>query len=300
MDWISIFTGNTFLLTAAGFFIAAIHICLRAGSLHPVNMRLLRLFIGKEDIEDQVIRRHLSDHAALTVFRMTYGIHVLTLADAKRLAETAEAQNVPLDLIGRVKDAFDIQNFKLKRNDPPGRGKAFVLAFCLVILSLGSVLFGAASFSEKLLVSLKSTGTWLWLSEDQAQASNPFIVGKRGILRVEDCKLPSDQRNRLISAPKGFDARDPEILCGIWQDSNLKKELARSVLEQKRAFVMAAAFLAWYAYMLFVLVNRRAAIVKLNSMLASTAMNPSSSEKRSRCGFKLILRVGRFFYWRIN
>lgn len=79
---------------------AALHICWRAGSLHPLNNRLRRLFISRDDIQDPFVKKNLSDYSALTVFRLTYGIHAQTLADAKKIIGKAEARNVPLALVG--------------------------------------------------------------------------------------------------------------------------------------------------------------------------------------------------------
>src|ERR1044072_4213865 len=113
MDWINLLTRDIASGSIIAIFIAAGITCWRAGSFHPINVRLIRFFINSDEIEDPVIKKILSDQSALVSFRTTYGVRVETLADARALAEFADLKNVPLALIGRAKGAFDLKNLAI-------------------------------------------------------------------------------------------------------------------------------------------------------------------------------------------
>ncbi len=84
MDYVDIFSEKTItILIFILLVFSAIYISWRVSSFYPIHMRLLRLFISKSDIEDPVIRKHLSNQAALITFRMAFGIQSHTLRDAK-------------------------------------------------------------------------------------------------------------------------------------------------------------------------------------------------------------------------
>lgn len=110
MEWLKFSTGEIAAGSIIAFLLAAVFACWRSGSLHPINTRVLRLFISKDDIEDEVIRKNLADHSALAGFRMAHQIRAQTLKDAKALIAFSDLHNIPLKLIGHAGWAFDLKS----------------------------------------------------------------------------------------------------------------------------------------------------------------------------------------------
>lgn len=273
MDWLSFLTGEVAAGSILGILFAAAITCWRAGSFHPVNARLLRIFISRDEVEDHIIRKNLADQAALVSFRMTYGVRSRTLTDARKLVSFAEDRNVPIDLIGKAGWVFDLRKLAINPKRVPHTAWLYVAGIVLVILMLAIAVFFAASTKEQLLVTVKETGTWLWLSKEEANTVRPFF-GERGALDQSGCSLNQSG----IRPPEGFAQKDPKILCGIWQDSLLESHLVKEVPKQRRVFLVAAAVLAWYALMVFGTLRQWAAQIELSSLLKESEENNSASD----------------------
>lgn len=299
MNWDSIYSGAPEWLSVIGLVGAALHICWRAGSLHPLNNRLRRLFISRDDIQDPFVKKNLSDYSALTVFRLTYGIHAQTLADAKKIIGKAEARNVPLALVGLAGGAFDLDNFTvIDRKRPRGIGVAlcglmlFACFWPMLILAYGAT-------EQRLLVSLNATGTWLWLGKDQAQIAKPTFSGERPIFSVASCTDTSRTKYEDQGAD-GFRPADPDILCDIWADPRTSAELMRSVREQRLTFLFASAFLAWTCLMLFDALRRAFAIRALARSLPQPSIQTDAPSAKSRYRFFMLLKCGAWLDWRVG
>ena len=143
MDWLDFLTRNVASLSFLGVVLAAILICWRVGSFHPVNVRLLRLFIAKDDVEDPDIKKSLADQTALVSFRMTHGVNARTLRDAKNLTSFSEKTNIPLYLIGRVGWAFNLRTLTLNPKRVPHGAWLAVPGIFLLILIIATVAFAA-------------------------------------------------------------------------------------------------------------------------------------------------------------
>lgn len=299
MNWDSIYSGAPEWLSVIGLVGAALHICWRAGSLHPLNNRLLRLFISRDDIQDPFVKKNLSDYSALTVFRLTYGIHAQTLADAKKIIGKAQARNVPLALAGLAGGAFDLDNFTvIDRKRPRGIGVALcgLMLFACFWLTL-ILAYGATE--QRLLVSLNATGTWLWLGKDQAQIAKPTLSGERPIFSVASCTDTSRAKHEDQDAD-GFGPADPDILCDIWADPRTSAELVRSVREQRLTFLFASAVLAWACLMLFDALRRAFAIRALARSLPQPSIRADAASGKSSYKLVMLLKCGDWLDWRVG
>jgi hypothetical protein len=276
MDWLSFLTGEIAAGSILGILVATAITCWRAGSFHPVNARLLRFFISKDEIEDPIIKKNLADQAALVSFRITHGVHSRTLTDARKLAGFAEDKNVPIDLIGKAGWVFDLRKLVINPKRVPHKAWLFAAGAALVTLILAIAILCAAATKGDLLVTVKETGTWLWLSEDSARTVRPFF-GKRETFDESSCS--PDQSK--IGAPDGFDQKDPKILCGIWEDSALESHLAKELKKQRRVLLMAVAVLVWYALMVFGMLRQWGAQIELSSLLREAEQNSSALDKVS-------------------
>ncbi|WP_295843549.1 DUF6216 family protein [uncultured Xanthomonas sp.] len=262
MDWFEFLTREIAPYSVVGILIAAGITCWRAGSFHPINSRLLRFFIGRDEIEDPVIKKSLADQAALVSFRTTHGVRVQTLSDAKKLAEFAEFKNVPLDLIGRAGWAFDLKERVLIPKRVPSKGMLAFPAIALFLLIVSSLLFAAAATTSDLLVTIKKTDSLVWLSKDEARSALPF-QGERGTISSSECA----QREKDLVTPAGFDSADRAILCDIWKDPGVEQHLAKEVPKQRQVFLMAFAMLAWWSFMTFGLLREWLARIELDKAL---------------------------------
>ncbi|MCW6027154.1 DUF6216 family protein [Stenotrophomonas sp. SRS1] len=299
MNWDSIYSGAPEWFSVLGLVAAALHICWRAGSLHPLNNRLLRLFISRDDIQDPFVKKNLSDYSALAVFRLTYGIPARTLVDAKKIIGKAQARNVPLDLVGLAGSAFDLDNFTvIEKKRPRGVSVAlcglmlFACFWVTLILALGAT-------EQRLLISLNTTGTWLWLGKDQAQIAKPTLSGKRPIFSVASCTDPSRAKYEDQGAD-GFRPADPNILCGIWADPRTSAELMTSVREQRLTFLFASAFLAWTCLMLFDGLRRSFAIRALARSLPQSSAQIDTPSGKGRYKLVMLLKLGAWLDWRVG
>jgi len=299
MNWDSIYSGAPEWFSALGLVAAALHICWRAGSLHPLNNRLLRLFISRDDIQDPFVKKNLSDYSALAVFRLTYGIPARTLVDAKKIIGKAQARNVPLDLVGLAGSAFDLDSFTvIEKKRPRGMGLALCGLMLFACFWLTWILaYGATE--QRLLVSLNTTGTWLWLGKDQAQIAKPALSGERPILSVASCADTSKVKYEDQGAG-GFRPADPDILCDIWADPRTSAELMKSVREQRLTFLFASAFLAWTCLMLFDALRRAFAIRALARSLPQPSIQTDAPSGRSRYRLVMLLKCGAWLDWRVG
>lgn len=268
ISWSSILSGAPAWVSLFVLVVAALHICWRARSLHPLNNRLLRLFISREDIQDELVRKNLSDYSALAVFRMTYGVPARTLHDAKGIIFRAETKNIPLDLVGRAGPAFDLDRFAVNENKRPGRA-AFASTVVLIYLFFCLAVFaGVAATEDRLLVSLKSTGTLLWLDKDTAQPAFQGWSDTRTSLSSRSC--PKNNVGEAESdVPQGFSSNDHSILCGIWGDPSTKDEIRSGVLQQRWTFLAAALLCIWGCIFFYPVIRRAVAVRELERILGS-------------------------------
>ncbi|MGY0619577.1 DUF6216 family protein [Lysobacter sp. A378] len=298
MSWESIIAGIPALVSLAGFLLAALHICWRAGSLHPLNNRLLRLFISRDDIQDELVRKNLSDYSALAVFRMTYGIPAQTLKDAKEIIGKAESRNIPLDLVGRARSAFETTSFTINPRKRPHPVGIALSAFLLFVIFWFAAVLGLGAMEDRLLASLKATGTWVWLDDGEAQLVLPLSSEQRTILSAASCL--GDPGAPHKEAPTGFHANDPAILCDIWRDPSVKAELTKAVRKQRQTVSFAAIFLFWTCFVLYSLIRRAVAIRILDRLVMPQSAIPPVIGKHERYRILLLVRLGTRLDWRLR
>lgn len=161
-------------------------------------------FISKDDIEDEVIRKNLADHSALAGFRMAHQIRAQTLKDAKALIAFSDLHNIPLKLIGHAGWAFDLKSHVIH----PKRVHSKWWMILPLIPFVASIFLAAIlcmiATKDSLLVSLKETGTDLYIAETEAKTTGLF-PSRRDTLTIDQCKNTADKQ----VIPATF---DPEIL----------------------------------------------------------------------------------------
>lgn len=274
MDWISFLTRDVAIGSILGISAAALIICWRVGSFHPVNVRLLRFFIAKDEIEDPIIKKSIADQTALVSFRMTHGVKARTIRDAQNLSQFSDRTNIPLDLIGRSGWAFNLKTLSLIPSRVPHGAWLALPGILLFVLILSTAGFSAVAASSKLLVSLKATDTWLWLSQEDARAVRPF--GDRAVINKASC----DKEQDAAEPPVGFHKYDRKILCELWSDPALEKHFSKELPEQRITFLVAAAIFAWYAFMSFSLLREWLAQRELRDLLEEVKNDTIESDPK--------------------
>ncbi|CAG2087890.1 hypothetical protein CPBF426_25830 [Xanthomonas arboricola pv. juglandis] len=249
MEWLKFLTGEIAAGSIIVFLLAAAFTCWRTGSLHPINTRVLRLFISKDDIEDPVIRKDLADHSALAGFRMAHQIRVQTLKDAKALIGFADLHNIPLKLIGHAGWAFDLKTHVIHPKRVHSKWWLILPSIAFVGFILLAAILGTIATQDRLLVTLKETDTNLFISENEAKTLG-LISTKSDVLTIEQCKNTADKQ----VVPPTFDPRDLKILCDVWADPILKSHLTKEVPKQRNASLFAfviSLWCAWFFYTIF-------------------------------------------------
>ncbi|MDV2451131.1 DUF6216 family protein [Xanthomonas hortorum] len=270
MEWLKFLTGEIAAGSIIAFLLAAVFACWRSGSLHPINTRVLRLFISKDDIEDTVIRKNLADHSALAGFRMTHQIRAQTLKDAKALITFSDLHNIPLKLIGHAGWAFDLKSHVIHPKRVHSKGWSLLpFGAVIVFLILAAILCIIAS-NDSLLVTLKETHTSLFISETEAKTTGLFSI-KSETLTIEQCKNTAEKQ----VIPPTFDPRDLKILCEVWADPTLKPHLAKEVPKQRHASLFAFVVALWCAWQFYTLFRELISANKLKDLLEERQLGTS-------------------------
>lgn len=248
MEWISSVTGDKFGYALLLLALAALVVCWKTKSLHPIDMRLLRLVLPMSQIKCKIVNETLSDQSALIGFRMAHGVQCRTLQDAQSLAQFASSKNLPLDLIGVAGDKFDIRSLKLKSDKErsklwhllPGAGIAVsaVLFAMLLIVALSSTL----------LISLKQTDRHYWLGPTEARALFRDSSGERAQFSSSQCASLQDA-GAEYTAEAG---RDLAILCEVWTASDLEAYIDSELPKQRSAFLFLSILVGAFGLMVFV------------------------------------------------
>ncbi|CEI37806.1 DUF6216 family protein [Xanthomonas citri] len=270
MEWLKFSTGEIAAGSIIAFLLAAVFACWRSGSLHPINTRVLRLFISKDDIEDEVIRKNLADHSALAGFRMAHQIRAQTLKDAKALIAFSDLHNIPLKLIGHAGWAFDLKSHVIH----PKRVHSKWWMILPLIPFVASIFLAAIlcmiATKDSLLVSLKETGTDLYIAETEAKTTGLF-PSRRDTLTIDQCKNTADKQ----VIPATFDPRDLKILCQVWADPTLKPHLAKEVPKQRHASLFAFAVSLWCAWLFYTICRELISANKLKDLLEERQLGTS-------------------------
>ncbi|AXI83628.1 hypothetical protein FUT69_07905 [Xylella taiwanensis] len=267
MDFIILLTDKTITILAPVFlfFSAAIYIYWKSDSLYPINMRLLRFFISKNDIEDQTIRKHVSDQAALITFRVAFGVKAHTLSDAKKVANFAENRNISLNLIGKADKAFNLRTCSIDKKEVPKRISCHLLTTFSLIPIVFIVFFAALAttlaISNHLIVIIKETGTWVYLSHNEAKTANPFR--EQETINIENCSA------KKIVAEKKFNKRDHKILCEIWKNPSMKDIISENIDEQNKASLIIIIALLFVSTPLINTTRNGWATIKLHELIGN-------------------------------
>nr|WP_289415923.1 DUF6216 family protein [Xanthomonas campestris]MDM7672904.1 DUF6216 family protein [Xanthomonas campestris pv. campestris] len=251
MEWLKFLTGEIAAGSLIVFLLAAALTCWRTGSLHPINTCVLRLFISKDDIEDTVIRQNLADHSALAAFRMAHQIRVQTLKDAKALIGFSDLHNIPLKLIGHAGWAFDLKSHVIHPKRVHSKWWMILPLIPFVTSIFLAAILCMIATKDSLLVSLKETGTELYISENEAKTTKIFS-NRSDTLTIDQCKNTADKQ----VIPPTFDPRDLKILCQVWADPTLKPHLAKEVPKQRHASLFAFAVALWCAWLFYTVCSR--------------------------------------------
>ncbi|MDR7193272.1 DUF6216 family protein [Luteimonas terrae] len=265
MDWLNFLTREIAAGSLIGLFVACAYACWRAGSFHPINVRILRFFFSKDEVQDLEIKKSLADESALVSFRVTYGVRAETITDARRVIFFSNLRNIPLSLIGRSGWAFDIKSLSINEKRVPHKFWLAAPAIFLIILYAAGSLAAGISVSESLLVSLKDTGKAIWLTKEDARPAFNFF-DKTKILDKTACPPgPSDE-----SVESGFTAIEIPILCEIWNDPAIEDHLRNELSKQKRISLAALAVIFIYAFIALGIIREWSAQIELARRIAAS------------------------------
>ncbi|HHW4682129.1 MAG TPA: DUF6216 family protein [Xylella sp.] len=263
MDWVTLLTEKTILLPVflILFSMAAIYISWRSDSLYPINMRLLRFFISKNDIEDPAIRRYLSDQVALITFRVTFGIKALTLSDAKKVANFAQNRNISMNLIGKADKVFNLGTCSINKKELPNKASFILLALFLLISISLTILVSKIALKNDLVVTIKETGTLVYLSQNEAATVNP--LREKQAVKISNCNA------KEIIAEKTLNKRDHEILCEILAKPSLKDSFEQEINEQKKACIIIIIALIIFSMPMVITLRNWVAALELNKLIGN-------------------------------
>lgn len=263
MEWITVFASNASLLSVICIASAAAFICWKAGSLHPISSRLLHLFIRRDDVEDNMIRKSLRDQAALVSFRVAHGVRVHTLEDAKSLITFSDNNNVSLRLIARAGRAFDQKKLSVVPKRVPSRILLLVPMVVLLLCFIAAAVLVVASASSSILVSVKATGTWVWLSENDARLA--FSPETTTTLRAGSC----NQGRPSTLAHPGFMQDDVKVLCEVWQDPGISNYLVEELPKQRVTLLVLLLPVVWILAQSYLVLRQWTAAIELKASLST-------------------------------
>lgn len=243
---------------------AAFYVCLKARSWHPVNVRLMRIFVRKDEVKDADIIHAIEEQSALASFRITHAVNSATLVDAKNLLTFANERNVPMHLFGRSGGTFDIRKLEFKKPDGPSGLSTFLISALLMVSLLGTFTFLIAASSDNLLVSLKESGTYLWLGDKQSKTASKPLLGNRIKYSRDDCRMSEASKEDATLSD------DHQTLCAIWSDPKFAGFLTTGLREQKVTFAVTSGLLAWWSFILFLSLRSLFAQMELRRLLADT------------------------------
>lgn len=266
MQWITSLSNSVAITTALGAAVAILVVYWRAGTIQPLYVRLLRLFIGKSEVEDPIVRQSLADHAALVSFQVTYGVRPETLRDARRLIAFAERRNIPLHLIGSAGEAFCIDSLTIVQKKVPRRIAVAVPAALTLMAWVLMCLSVIVAASGSALVTIKKTDTLIFLSVAEARIAFTTAPSERKRISASSCERDAE----ALSIPTVFHRDDLAILCSIWRDPSLKDFLAKQLREQRTIALVAASIFSALILLFLGWIKRLGAAIRLNARLSST------------------------------
>lgn len=233
MEWISSVARDAVSSSLILVAVAALFVCWKTRSLHPINMRLLRLVLPTGQIQCKIVDETLSNQSSLIKFRMAHGVHCRTLQDAQNLAKFATDRNLPLELVGMSGDKFDARELKLKYERERARAWFLLPGGTVSVCALLASAFLYIALNSSLLISLKETDNWYWLGPTEATALGRDAEGERVKFASSRC---TDEA-RVDATKKNETNRDLAILCDVWAASGLSEYLADELPKQKYAFL---------------------------------------------------------------
>jgi len=198
-------------------------ISIRTKSFHVPMYRLWKLLHGTEEIEDQSIKKLISDETSLMHFRFMYGIQLKNLTECHRLINWSHEKNIEMVSIARCGVFFDPITCAV-RNQMPN----FPRLFFLMIIMLTSIVItsftATTMMSDGAILKLKESQRYFWLAPDYARPLWPLSAIA---LSTETCNGTSAPQAR-----KGdFSIRDQKILCDLLE----KSEGLQTIVSNARA-----------------------------------------------------------------
>jgi len=176
-------------------------------------------------------------------FRVSSGMQTNSIESACRAIDFVVKYELSPDLLRSAGDYFDPH--KLRMAKTPSKWVIARRAFGLGTMTLFVMLALAVSTEDRILVSLKKTGTWLWLSTEDATIATPKLRGSRETLTFAECPKPS---------VSNWTTEDIKIVCSIRSDPALRIYIERTRRMQKSVFLTLSLLLAmvgvtqWIAY----------------------------------------------------
>ena len=217
--------------------------------------------MSNPDNSDGVVRQLVRGREALAEFRYIFGLRARSLKDVERLKQWAVDGDEDLAAAAGCGRYFDVKICRVARPSVCLTLGLIAFVIALYVSTFASV--GLATRSE-VLVSVKDTSQWFWLSTEQAVHTDPLrwyrnvlneVVPERYIR--EDCAAYQAARGTSTKEELG-------LICAGLLHPQLDTFVEKSLKEQREYLAGLSALLGW---LLFLTISSLWSIQSANNLL---------------------------------
>lgn len=197
-------------------------IMFRSGSTFALRHRFWRLTRPEQSIEDDDIRKAVTERADLIAFRALL-MRADNLGEAKRLISWAKANDVDVGTLGESERYFDRRTMAFKEPIPTAATASALSPLIYYFLSLVALVAIFLVFQSSVLLKFKDDSTWFLLSKTNAQLLH--TPGSLTMLASGDCPKPAGWA--------GFDAKHTAAICSAFKGAGLNQQIDQALLTQR-------------------------------------------------------------------
>jgi hypothetical protein len=262
---------NGAIMAALGTVALTFFVWRRTRSFHPIMSRLWTLFSDRKECDDPTIDSFLKDRSALMQFRFTTGIRAATSDEARAVINFAKDRAIDVDRIAACGEYFDIAVPALKNEEYlPKKWGLILLVISCAVCSVTAFAFFFGSLSDKMIVSMKASGTWFALDANRAKP----LFGSTA-LNFTECTSDHIQMARQT----GFSPSEIDILCKE-KPEEIATYVKANLPEQRFAFAYVMGIFLYLAISLFFWSYRGLHARQLHNLLKKNA-NPPPADTSS-------------------
>lgn len=224
------------LLTIFLFVIAILgisYLCWRAQSLHFLLRRFWLLVYGSKDIPDPRIQAFTQEQTSLYAFRLFSGTQVQSLAQAHKLIEWSEAQQVPMATISACGDCFDLENHKVFTEKLYGKFYRTVIFLWFLILIMCICAGILIAISNPGLAFLKVTDRLVYLNESHVERVSVWPLITPALNRI-DCQTRDSVRLQAVE----FSIEEFEDICNLIKMKEWPEYVEKIKKDQRQDFLI--------------------------------------------------------------